>query len=197
MAVDLDGREHIVLPSDGAYSNNAACVGGGTLTYGAMAWRYLPTDFRMRGTYGGVGHPGLPLRAERAFTPQFTPAAESGTTAWPPPVSFDLAVSASRISLGKLHSQPGGGHARAARERPPPASRNSSGRRRAPSARGQARRPILPKIRMRFGHRGAVLSRVGGAPVHAGCRIVNHRLAAARLVRPGGERIANLLGKVA
>ena len=52
VAVDLEGRERIVLPSDGAYSNNAACVGGGTLTYGAMAWRYLPTDFRMRSTYG-------------------------------------------------------------------------------------------------------------------------------------------------
>ena len=36
----------------GGYSNNAACVGGGTLTYGAMAWRYHPNDFRMRSTYG-------------------------------------------------------------------------------------------------------------------------------------------------
>ena len=41
-----------VLPSEGAYSNNAACVGGGTLSYGAQAWRYLPQDFRMRSTYG-------------------------------------------------------------------------------------------------------------------------------------------------
>jgi choline dehydrogenase-like flavoprotein len=52
VAVDLDGHEHIVVPSDGAYSNNAACVGGGTLTYGAQAWRYMPADFRMRSTYG-------------------------------------------------------------------------------------------------------------------------------------------------
>ena len=52
VAVDLQGRERIVLPSQPGYSNNAACVGGGTLTYGAMAWRYLPTDFRMRTTYG-------------------------------------------------------------------------------------------------------------------------------------------------
>jgi choline dehydrogenase-like flavoprotein len=52
VAVDLQGREHIVFPSQGGYSNNAACVGGGTLTYGAMAWRYMPQDFRMRSIYG-------------------------------------------------------------------------------------------------------------------------------------------------
>jgi choline dehydrogenase-like flavoprotein len=52
VVVDLEGRERIVLPSQGGYNNNAACVGGGTLTYGAMAWRYLPLDFRMRSTYG-------------------------------------------------------------------------------------------------------------------------------------------------
>ncbi len=50
--VDRDGNRHVVLPSEGGYSNNAACVGGGTLTYGAMAWRYQPKDFRMRSTYG-------------------------------------------------------------------------------------------------------------------------------------------------
>ena len=43
---------HTVLPSEGAYQNNAACVGGGTLSYGAQAWRYMPQDFRMRSTYG-------------------------------------------------------------------------------------------------------------------------------------------------
>jgi choline dehydrogenase-like flavoprotein len=30
-------------------------VGGGTFSYGAMAWRYMEKDFRMRSTYGGVG----------------------------------------------------------------------------------------------------------------------------------------------
>ena len=40
------------LPSEGAYNNVAACVGGGTLSYGAMAWRYMERDFRMRSTYG-------------------------------------------------------------------------------------------------------------------------------------------------
>jgi choline dehydrogenase-like flavoprotein len=43
-----------VLPSEGAYGNNAACVGGGTFSYGAMAWRFHPKDFRMRSTYGAV-----------------------------------------------------------------------------------------------------------------------------------------------
>jgi len=52
--VDRDAKRHIVLPSEGGYSNNAACVGGGTLTYGAMAWRYQPKDFRMRSTYGAL-----------------------------------------------------------------------------------------------------------------------------------------------
>src|SRR5208337_3420935 len=52
--VDPDGRERVVLPSDGGYSNNAACVGGGTFSYGAMAWRYMEEDFRMRSTYGAV-----------------------------------------------------------------------------------------------------------------------------------------------
>jgi choline dehydrogenase-like flavoprotein len=49
-----DHGERIVYPSEGAYSNNAACVGGGTFSYGAQAWRYLEKDFRMRSTYGAV-----------------------------------------------------------------------------------------------------------------------------------------------
>jgi len=54
VVVDPDGKQHVVVPSDGAYSNNAACVGGGTFSYGAMAWRYLEKDFRLRSTYGAV-----------------------------------------------------------------------------------------------------------------------------------------------
>ncbi|MGB9455957.1 MAG: GMC family oxidoreductase [Bryobacteraceae bacterium] len=52
VAVDQRGRELVVLPSDGAYSNNAACVGSGTVSYGAMAWRYMAQDFRMKSLYG-------------------------------------------------------------------------------------------------------------------------------------------------
>ena len=50
--VDPAGVPHMVLPSEGQYQNNAACVGGGTLSYGAQAWRFLPEDFRMRSVYG-------------------------------------------------------------------------------------------------------------------------------------------------
>src|SRR5271157_758052 len=52
VVVDSQGRERIVLPSEGGYSNNAACVGGGTFTYGAQAWRLQEKDFRMATTYG-------------------------------------------------------------------------------------------------------------------------------------------------
>ncbi len=54
VAVDLKGRAHVVRASGPGYSNNAACVGGGTQSYGAMAWRYMERDFRMRATYGHV-----------------------------------------------------------------------------------------------------------------------------------------------
>lgn len=33
---------------------NAACVGSGTVTYGAMAWRLLETDFRLKSHYGEI-----------------------------------------------------------------------------------------------------------------------------------------------
>jgi len=52
VAVDLNGGDRVVLPSEGGYSNNAACVGGGTFTYGAQAWRFHEKDFRMATTYG-------------------------------------------------------------------------------------------------------------------------------------------------
>jgi choline dehydrogenase-like flavoprotein len=50
--VDAHGQPHTAQANEGVYQNNAACVGGGTLSYGAQAWRYLPQDFRMRSTYG-------------------------------------------------------------------------------------------------------------------------------------------------
>ncbi|MGA9061194.1 MAG: GMC family oxidoreductase [Terracidiphilus sp.] len=52
VVVDPEGGVHTFLPSESGYQNNAACVGGGTVSYGAMAWRFLPQDFRMRSTYG-------------------------------------------------------------------------------------------------------------------------------------------------
>ena len=49
---DANGEPRIQLASEGGYQNNAACVGGGSLSYGAFFWRFLPQDFRMRSTYG-------------------------------------------------------------------------------------------------------------------------------------------------
>jgi len=49
-----DGRREIVNPSDDRYNHNAACVGSGTVSYGAMAWRFMPEDFRLKTTYGAV-----------------------------------------------------------------------------------------------------------------------------------------------
>lgn len=54
VTVDETGREEIVKPSNWGYNNNAACVGSGTQSYGAMAWRFMEQDFRMRTTYGAV-----------------------------------------------------------------------------------------------------------------------------------------------
>lgn len=54
VTVDQDGQDRIVLPSESAYQNNAACVGSGTVSYGAMAWRYMERDFKMRSTYGAM-----------------------------------------------------------------------------------------------------------------------------------------------
>ncbi len=52
VAVDSKGNARVIGVRDGGYNNNAACVGGGTQSYGAMAWRFLPKDFRMKETYG-------------------------------------------------------------------------------------------------------------------------------------------------
>ena len=48
------GQWRVVLPSEGGYGNNAACVGSGTVSYGAMAWRFMEKDFTMRSTYGAL-----------------------------------------------------------------------------------------------------------------------------------------------
>ncbi len=54
VVVSPNGSTRVVLPSENPYCNNAACVGGGTASYGAMAWRFMPQDFRLLSTYGAV-----------------------------------------------------------------------------------------------------------------------------------------------
>ena len=52
VSVNPYGQASVILPLDGGYHNNAACVGSGTLVYGAQSWRFLPDDFRMASRYG-------------------------------------------------------------------------------------------------------------------------------------------------
>ena len=59
VTVDAAGKASVVRPTEGGYQNNAACVGSGTVSYGAMGWRFMEQDFKMRSTYGAV--PGSTL----------------------------------------------------------------------------------------------------------------------------------------
>ena len=52
--VGPDRNSRVVLPFEYAFSNNAACVGSGTVSYGAMAWRFMEKDFKMKSSYGHV-----------------------------------------------------------------------------------------------------------------------------------------------
>ncbi len=54
VVVNDDGSTKIVVASDIDYNNVAACVGSGTVSYGAMAWRFMREDFKMKTTYGPV-----------------------------------------------------------------------------------------------------------------------------------------------
>lgn len=47
-----EGEE--VTEMGGSAAQIAACVGSGTVSYGAMAWRFMPEDFKMKSTYGEV-----------------------------------------------------------------------------------------------------------------------------------------------
>lgn len=49
-----DGNKRIVPPQNGDYNHVAACVGSGTVSYGAMAWRFMPEDFMLKTVYGHV-----------------------------------------------------------------------------------------------------------------------------------------------
>ncbi len=49
-----NGTREVISPISGGYGHVAACVGSGTVSYGAMAWRYMPEDFKMKSTYGHV-----------------------------------------------------------------------------------------------------------------------------------------------
>ncbi len=50
--VDVDRRQRLVDSTEPGWLANASAVGGGTLVYGAQAWRFTPEDFRMGSRYG-------------------------------------------------------------------------------------------------------------------------------------------------
>lgn len=50
--IDPTGQERLVRAHEHGFHDNATVVGGGTRLYGAQAWRFLPADFAMAGTYG-------------------------------------------------------------------------------------------------------------------------------------------------
>jgi choline dehydrogenase-like flavoprotein len=52
MVAGSDGAWTKALPSEPSFGNIAACVGSGTASYGAMAWRFMEEDFRMKSVYG-------------------------------------------------------------------------------------------------------------------------------------------------
>src|SRR4051812_17224452 len=45
VAIDPHGVRRVVSPIQAGYHPNAAAVGGGTVVYGAQAWRFMPQDF--------------------------------------------------------------------------------------------------------------------------------------------------------
>ncbi len=56
---DENGKFKVVLPNTWDYGNIAACVGGGTLSYGAMGWRYMPEDFHLKTKFGDIAGANL------------------------------------------------------------------------------------------------------------------------------------------
>ncbi|MGV8094937.1 MAG: GMC family oxidoreductase [Mangrovibacterium sp.] len=54
VVVSPEGERTVVTPADGRYGHNAACIGSGTVSYGAMAWRFMPEDFKLKTIYGYV-----------------------------------------------------------------------------------------------------------------------------------------------
>lgn len=52
--IHADGKRETITPGDWRYNMNAACVGSGTVSYGAQAWRFMPQDFKLKTIYGVV-----------------------------------------------------------------------------------------------------------------------------------------------
>lgn len=55
---ELCNQRHQVVGSIHSYNGKpsriANCIGSGTVTYGAMAWRFMPQDFKLKSIYGEI-----------------------------------------------------------------------------------------------------------------------------------------------
>src|SRR4030095_872061 len=51
---DRDTAQVVYPGIDEGYGKTAAALGGGTVAYGAAAWRFKKEDFRMKSTYGNL-----------------------------------------------------------------------------------------------------------------------------------------------
>ena len=78
VVVDPEGRESVLRPHEAGYQNNAAAVGGGTLVYGAQAWRFHPDDFRMASRYGVPRAPPSPTGQSNTMISNLITGAPSG-----------------------------------------------------------------------------------------------------------------------
>lgn len=47
-----DQKARLIFANQGGYGRTAAAVGGGTVCYGCMSWRFVEKDFRMKTLYG-------------------------------------------------------------------------------------------------------------------------------------------------
>jgi choline dehydrogenase-like flavoprotein len=52
--LEANGKEILINDGSHHYGNIAACVGSGTVSYGAMGWRFMEEDFKMKSVYGHV-----------------------------------------------------------------------------------------------------------------------------------------------
>ena len=50
--IDAGNSKRIIYSNQNGYHYTASCVGGGAFAYGALGWRFMPEDFKMKSTYG-------------------------------------------------------------------------------------------------------------------------------------------------
>lgn len=94
-ASDRD-RARVVKPREGPHATLPACVGGGSVYYGAMAWRYHPQTFRLRSHFGPVA--GANLQDWPVTYDELEPYYEKA--------EYDLGVSGDESPFGPARRKP-------------------------------------------------------------------------------------------